>query len=144
MSRLYTVEEANRTLPYVRAIVSEVRERYRSIQDRGRRHREGDSEVRAALKTEIRVQAERIHVCMEELEAIGAELKDYDLGLVDFPAELEGRRILLCWKLDENEVRHWHEESDGYRGRQPVPLDEPAWPGGVTAVRTARRRAGPC
>jgi hypothetical protein len=143
VSRLYTVEEANRTLPYVRAIVGEVRERYKRIQDRGQRHRDGDSEVRAALKTEIRVQAERIHACMEELEEIGAELKDYDLGLVDFPAELEGRRILLCWKFDENEVHHWHEERDGYEGRQPVPLDEPAWPEDETAVRPARRRAGP-
>jgi len=143
VSRLYTVEDANRTLPYVRAIVGEVRERYRSIQDRGRRHRDGDSEVRAALKTEIRVQAERIHACMEELEGIDVELKDYDLGLVDFPAELEGRRILLCWKFDENEVHHWHEESDGYQGRRPVPLDEPAWPEGETVVRPGPQRAGP-
>ena len=143
MSRLYTVEEANRTLPYVRAIVGEVRECYRRIQERGRQHREGDARVRAALREEIRVQAERIHACMEELEGIGAELKDYDLGLVDFPAELKGRRILLCWKFDEQEVGHWHEERDGYQGRQPVPLDEPEWPGGEAAVRTARRRAGP-
>jgi len=133
VSRLYTVAEANQTLPYVSAIVGEVRERYRTIQDRGRRHREGDEEDRAALKTEIRTEAERIHACMEELEEISAELKDYDLGLVDFPAELEGRRILLCWKFGENEIGHWHEERDGYQGRHPVPVDEPAWPEGETA-----------
>ena len=57
MSRLYTVAEANQTLPYVSAIVGEVRERYRTIQDRGRRHREGDDEDRSALKTEIRTEA---------------------------------------------------------------------------------------
>lgn len=141
MSRLYTVEEANRTLPYVRAIVAEVRERYRNIQERGRKHHDGDAEVRATLKNEIRVEAERIHTCMEELEAIDAELKDYDLGLVDFPAELEGRRILLCWRYGEPRVDHWHEANDGYQGRRPVPRDEPAWPDG-TAVRAGRRRAG--
>jgi hypothetical protein len=133
VSRLYTVAEANQTLPYVRAIVGEVRERYRTIQERGRRHREGDAEARAALKTEIRAEAERIHACMEELEEIGAELKDYDLGLVDFPAELEGRRILLCWKFGESGIGNWHEERDGYQGRRPVPVDEPAWPKGETA-----------
>lgn len=143
MSRLYTVDEANRTLPYVRAIVGEVRECYRNIQERGRRHRDGNKEVRAALKEEIRVEAERIHACMEELEEIGAELKDYDLGLVDFPAELEGRRILLCWKFDEQAIAHWHEERDGFSGRQPVPHDDPAWPESETTVRAGRRRAGP-
>lgn len=143
MSRLYTVEEANRTLPYVRAIVAEIRERYRAIQDRGRRHRDGDREVRETLKEEIRLQAERIHACMQELEEIGAELKDYDLGLVDFPAQLEGRRILLCWKFDEDGVVHWHEERDGVAGRQDVPEDDPDWPRSVTTVRAGRRRAGP-
>jgi hypothetical protein len=142
VSRLYTVEEANRTLPYVRAIVGEVRERYRNIQERGREHHDGDAKVRTALRNEIRIQAERIHACMEELEAIGAELKDYGLGLVDFPAELEGRRIHLCWKYGEQRVGHWHEEQDGYQGRRPVPRDEPAWPAG-SAVRAGRRRAGP-
>ncbi len=135
--------EANRTLPYVRSIVGEVRERYRIIQDRGRRHREGGPEDRAALKSEIRDEAERIHACMEELEEIGAELKDYDLGLVDFPAELEGRRILLCWKFGESEIRHWHEEREGYQGRRPVPADLPAWPGDGAALRADRPRAGP-
>jgi hypothetical protein len=143
VSRLYTVGEANQTLPYVRAIVGEVRERYKVIQERGRQHREGDTGDRAELKAEVRAEAERIHACMEELEEIGAELKDYDLGLVDFPAELEGRRILLCWKLGENEITHWHEERDGYQGRRPVPVDVPAWPVGETAVRTGRPRAGP-
>lgn len=135
--------EANRTLPYVQSIVGEVRERYRVIQDRGRRHREGAAEDRAALKSEIRAEAERIHACMEELEEIGAELKDYDLGLVDFPAELEGRRILLCWKFGEKEIRHWHEEREGYQGRRPVPTDLPAWPGDEAEIRADRPRAGP-
>jgi hypothetical protein len=143
VSRLYTVGEANRTLPYVRAIVGEVRERYRAIQDRGRRHREGDARERAALKEEIRGEAERIHACMEELEEIGAELKDYELGLVDFPAELDGRRILLCWKFGESEIGHWHEERDDYEGRRRVPTDVPAWPGGEAAIRAGRPRAGP-
>jgi hypothetical protein len=141
VSRLYTVAEANRTLPYVRTIVAEIRERYRSIQEKGRRHQAVASQERETLKAEIRAEAERIHSCMEELEEIGAELKDYEMGLIDFPAELEGRRILLCWKYGEEDVGFWHEEREGYRGRQPVPADEPAWPRSG-AVRTAPPRAG--
>jgi len=127
--RHYSVEEANRTLPYVEAIVREVRERYRTIKERGQLHKDlTDAKKIAALKDEIRDEAERIHACMGELEAIGAELKDYDLGLVDFPAEYEGRSIQLCWKYGEEKILHWHEEEGGFDGRQPVPADQPAWP----------------
>jgi hypothetical protein len=127
----YTIAEANRTLPYVSSIVGEIRERYQTIQDRGQRHNalpKNQKDGRAALKGEIQAEARRIHNCVEELEAIGLELKDYELGLVDFPAELEGRSILLCWKYGEREVDHWHEATEGYQGRQRVPRDEPAWP----------------
>lgn len=55
-----------------------------------------------------------------ELDALGIELKDPRLGLVDFPSETNGRRIVLCWRLGERDVQYWHEVDAGYAGRQPL------------------------
>jgi len=129
--RSYTVAEADETLPYVRAIVAEVQETYRRIKDRSRRHNELSREHarrREELRHAIQADAARLHECQEELWQIGAEVKDYELGLVDFPSEFEGRPILLCWKLGEERVTHWHETDEGFSGRQPVPAGQPTWP----------------
>ena len=130
MKKLYTVADANRTLPYVRSIVEEVQARYRVVQESGRRHNalEANEDARrAALKDEIRGAADRIRACLDELQALALEMKDYEEGLVDFPAELEGRPILLCWKHGEERIGFWHETEAGAKGRKPVP-DDPNWP----------------
>ena len=130
-TRNYTVGDANRTLPYVSAIVADIRERYAAIQTLSRRHNDlpkTDKDERAGLKQRIQTEAQAIHDCMVELETINVELKDYEHGLVDFPAELDGRKILLCWQYGEAEIAFWHETADGFPGRQPVPAKEPDWP----------------
>lgn len=131
MRKSYTVAEANRTLPYVGAIVGDIRERYAAIQNLGRRHNEltdADAKERKELKRRIQVEAQAIHDCMIELEQVGVELKDYEHGLVDFPAQLDGRDILLCWKLGEPRIGYWHETAAGFPGRRPVPAQDPDWP----------------
>jgi len=130
VKKRYTVAQANRTLPYVRSIVDEVQARYRVIQESGRRHNALDPKEearRTSLKEEVREAADRIRACLDELQALGLEMKDYEEGLVDFPSELEGRPILLCWKLGEEKIGFWHEVDSGYKGRKAVP-DAPDWP----------------
>lgn len=130
MKKRYTVAEANRTLPYVRSIVEEVQARYEVVQKSGRRHNAlaaSEEARRADLKEEIREAADRIRACLDELQALGIEMKDYEEGLVDFPAEFEGRPILLCWKQGEEKIGFWHEVEAGAKGRKPVPED-PNWP----------------
>ena len=51
---------------------------------------------------------------------LGIQLKDRRIGLVDFPSELDGRRVLLCWRLGEPAVQYWHDEDAGYAGRRPL------------------------
>ncbi|MGH7162065.1 MAG: DUF2203 domain-containing protein [Planctomycetota bacterium] len=140
MKRLYTADKANRTLPYVRGIVREMAERYKKLQELSRCHNaipRDDAKARASLKEEIRRESSELHDCQEELLGIGVVLKDYETGLVDFPAELNGRPILLCWKLGEESVGHWHETDTGFAGRRPIPAGAPSWPGGVTAAPAA-------
>jgi len=57
---------------------------------------------------------------VEELSNLGVELKDPNIGLVDFPARLEGRVVYLCWRLGEETIDHWHELASGFSGREPV------------------------
>ena len=57
---------------------------------------------------------------LEEISAIGVLVKDLDLGLLDFPCEVEGQVILLCWKLGEKLITHWHGTQEGFAGRKPI------------------------
>jgi hypothetical protein len=57
---------------------------------------------------------------VDELTSIGVELKDYQMGLVDFIGRHQGRDVYLCWKLGESKIGFWHELHTGFTGRQPV------------------------
>lgn len=57
---------------------------------------------------------------VQDIEREGAQLKDIQLGLVDFPAEVEGQPALLCWQFGETEVAFWHRETEGLAGRRPL------------------------
>ena len=60
------------------------------------------------LEREVAAIAREIEKFRPELAALGVEFKDAVLGLVDFPAERDGRTVYLCWRLGEPEVEHWH------------------------------------
>jgi hypothetical protein len=56
-----------------------------------------------------------------EISAIGVQVKDLEMGLLDFPCKVEsGEIVLLCWKLGETAITHWHGLEEGYAGRKPI------------------------
>jgi len=55
-----------------------------------------------------------------EIDSIGVQVKDLSIGLLDFPCEVEGQTILLCWKLGEKTITHWHGVQEGFAGRKPI------------------------
>ena len=55
-----------------------------------------------------------------EIDAIGVQVKDLDTGLLDFPCEIDGEVVLLCWKMGESRIDFWHTMDSGFRGRQPI------------------------
>lgn len=57
---------------------------------------------------------------LAEIDAIGVQVKDLSIGLLDFPCEVDGQIILLCWKLGEKGITHWHGVEEGFAGRKPV------------------------
>ena len=128
MQRLFTVDEANRTLPLVRRIVEDVVRQHRIWREKileldlvASSSRAEEPRLRAeVLEKEATELAREIDGYQKELEELGIQLKDRRLGLVDFPSDLAGKRVLLCWRLGETEVQFWHEEDAGYSGRQPL------------------------
>lgn len=117
MGRIFTPGEANRTLPLVRSIVADILACGRAIRERAEL---GDGRTDTARSNELR---ERLGELLGELSRIGCEYKDWDFerGLVDFPGEVGGVRVLLCWRSDEPEVAHYHGHFDGFAGRRPIP-----------------------
>lgn len=60
---------------------------------------------------------------IEGIHREGAQIKDLERGLVDFPAVIHGRTVLLCWELGEAQVEYYHDAASGYAGRRPIPPD---------------------
>jgi hypothetical protein len=74
----------------------------------------------ARRKAEREKAIQRIKDAVAEIDATGVQVKDLDIGLLDFPCTVEGEVILLCWKLGEEKITHWHGTSEGFAGRKPI------------------------
>ncbi len=74
----------------------------------------------ARRKAEREKAGQRIKDSLAEIDAMGVQVKDLDVGLLDFPCEVDGRTVLLCWKLGEKGITHWHGISEGFAGRKPI------------------------
>jgi hypothetical protein len=57
---------------------------------------------------------------MAEIDAIGVQVKDLDIGLLDFPCVVDDEIVLLCWKSGEEKIEFWHGIEEGFRGRKPI------------------------
>ena len=74
----------------------------------------------ARRKAERAKAEQRAKDAIAEIDSIGVQVKDLDMGLLDFPCEVEGKTILLCWKLGEKSITHWHGVQEGFAGRKPI------------------------
>ncbi len=74
----------------------------------------------ARRKAEHAKAEQRIKDALAEIDSIGVQVKDLSIGLLDFPCEVEGQTILLCWKLGEKSITHWHGLQEGFAGRKPI------------------------
>ena len=132
----FTIDEAMRALPLVRRIVADLRDEYHTWRElmaryeiiaAGTRAYLGEDQHEVDLRHELAERATRLDGLLDELKAVGCELKDFELGLVDFYALLDDRLVFLCWRLGEPRIEYWHEVDAGVAGRQPV--DETLFPG---------------
>lgn len=130
MTRRFTVDDANRTLPLVSRIVRDILDHYqewhRTVEafevanavmvGRGDQH-QADAE---RLQHRAQALAQEIQGFLGELTDLDVEFKGFEKGLVDFPGVIDGRLINWCWKYGEPTVSFWHEADAGYDSRQPI------------------------
>ena len=74
----------------------------------------------ARRKAEREKALQRVKDAVAEIDATGVQVKDLDMGLLDFPCRVEGETVLLCWKLGEADITHWHGVEEGFAGRKPI------------------------
>jgi hypothetical protein len=131
VDRNFTPDEANGLLPVVRPLVEQMVEAKRSLDaaqaeadDVATRISGNGGGLPPARLAEVNAGVERraaeLARIIEEIQELGVVVKDLDTGLVDFPSVREGRDVLLCWRLGEDEVGFWHGYDDGFAGRQPL------------------------
>ena len=77
-----------------------------------------------AAQAELHQLAEAVVACVERLESLGVQVKDLDLGLLDFPARRDDADVLLCWHVGEDAVEWWHGLEEGYAGRKRIDWSE--------------------
>lgn len=127
--RYFNLEQANKTLPLVKAIVQDIVHQSRlvdTLQQRlnrvlSERRKPSDDPYSEELKqsqSELEVEEEKLQGYIDELRKLGVELKSDEIGLCDFRSLKDGREVYLCWKLGEPEVQYWHEIDAGFAGRR--------------------------
>jgi hypothetical protein len=114
----FTLIEATRALPLVRAIVKDVVDRYSQIRELVERI--NGQPGRVELQDRLEELKDELMANVDELHQLGVELKSFEMGLVDFYSERAGQGIYLCWKLGEEKISWWHTLEDGYSGRLPI------------------------
>jgi len=119
--KYFTPSEARKTLPLVRKIVKD-------ILDTSREMRLIADEIGEEAEMDPRIQkmADDVEDFMAELEDIGCFFKDWNfqIGLVDFPAIIDGKEVFLCWRSDEDNIMYYHEMETGFAGRKIIPPEE--------------------
>ncbi len=121
MRRYLSYEEARAQLPRVREAVLELqalRAELRSL--RAAFDEAGSAGEAAQLERRAEDVVRRMQEALRRIEAAGGELKDVDLGLVDFPTLRGGEPVYYCWRLGEPEIRYWHGLEEGFAGRKPI------------------------
>ena len=132
--RHFTPEEANAALAQVRPLVEQLVAQRAEHLEALERQEELEGHIRgngggippAALAesaAEVDRLARSLARTVDAIAEHGAQVKDIDEGLIDFPARRGGETVLLCWKLGEDEIRYWHTLEDGFAGRQELPLE---------------------
>ena len=130
--RTFTLDEAQMLLPVLESLLRQAIQGKKLIE-------EVDAEVQetvhriflnggtlvnvvhlAARKALREKSIQRIKDAISEIDATGVQVKDLDVGLLDFPCKVDGEIILLCWKLGEEKIGFWHETNSGFSGRKPI------------------------
>lgn len=132
--KTFTLEEAQSLLPVLESLLKRAIEGKRAAQEVEERIAElsrriylsggmrVDVSAVAKQRAEMESHLQQVRETVSEIDSIGVQVKDLDTGLLDFPCKVDDQVVLLCWKMGETAIEHWHTMEDGFKGRKP--LDE--------------------
>ncbi len=130
--KTFTLEEAQSLLPVLESLLKRAIEGKESAEEVGvslselarRVYLSGGMRVDVGKVVKQRAEMEghllRVRESIAEIDAIGVQVKDLETGLLDFPCRLDDEVVLLCWRMGESSIEHWHTVEQGFQGRQPV------------------------
>lgn len=130
--KTFTLAQAHSLLPVLRSLLKTAMEGKQLITEvekelQDLRHRillTGGVFVNVAGVARRRGQHERAlqetKDAIAEINSIGVQVKDLDIGLLDFPCVVDDQVVLLCWKYGEERIEFWHGLEEGFKGRKPI------------------------
>lgn len=128
--RHFSRDEAEAMLPQVAPLLwqaqrlkkehDEAQGQLAALEARGRGNGHGVDTDIGRVRVAIQKAAAEINVIVERVRGLGIEIKDLNMGLIDFPSQVGGREVYLCWKLGEEHIAWWHELDTGYASRRPL------------------------
>jgi hypothetical protein len=130
--KTFTLEEAQSLLPVMESLLKRAIEGKRSVEqiesslsEMARRiYISGGMRVDTgkivSLRAEMDSHVQRVRESIAEIDSIGAQVKDLETGLLDFPCRLDDEVVLLCWRMGEQAIEYWHPVDSGFKDRQPV------------------------
>lgn len=122
--KIFSLEEANALLPFLQKAMTHIAAEWQALRRfapavqpaQERATFGGGSEFGTVFLRHL-IQ---LYDHERQVAAHGVIIKDYELGLCDFPFYLDGQLVYLCWKLGEERIQWWHEIDAGFAGRQPL------------------------
>jgi hypothetical protein len=132
MNRYFTVAQAERLLPDAERFLrdalfhkAEATKAHQELEQTSERIRTmGGVRINPgqlmAVRARLETSSAALKEAIEQVEGLGAQIKDLDIGLIDFLARFDGRDVCLCWKLGETQIGFWHGLEEGFRGRKPI------------------------
>lgn len=130
--KTFTFDEAQSLLPVLESLLKRALEGKReaeqiesALTDLSRRifHSGGMKVDLASVvrqRTDMESHLQRVRESIAEIDSIGVQVKDLEAGLLDFPFRLDEEVVLLCWRMGEPSIEHWHTVESGFKGRKPV------------------------
>jgi len=130
--KTFTLDEAQSLLPVLEALLKRAlagKQAAQEVESRlgelsRRIHVSGGMKVNIGAvvqqRAEMESHLERVRESIAEIDSIGVQVKDLESGLLDFPFKLDDTVVLLCWRMGESTIEHWHTLESGFKGRKPV------------------------
>jgi len=130
--KTFTLDEAQSLLPVLESLLKRAIEGKQSAEEvesglselARRIYLSGGMRVDLSLvakqRGEMEAHLQRVRESVAEMDAIGVQVKDLEQGLLDFPCRMDDQVVLLCWKMGETAIEHWHTMETGFKDRQPI------------------------